>query len=670
MKYPLKISNKLFKYPVVSVAALMILFSAFTCITPVIIHNGSMHQEQITGGSSSADTGQGPYLSTIFAEPKICSYIDNHINDAPAQKSVLPPLTSGGNHEIYMFITTGFPLPIRFTAFNADCREPSILFDDFPAVVFASNADGDYDIYITNPIIEDNLNITNNNAEDRQPTVLIDEVGPPMMAFASNMDGNFDIYLMNLDTGAITNLTSNHATNLSPYLFIDDDGPATFMVYASNIDGDYDIYMMNLFTSEIVNLTANDADDLEPSVYVPLLLGAPLMAFSSNADGDYEIYIMDLDTREIEKVTDNNADDRQPDIGFIDEEFIFLTFISDIDGNYDVYLMDPETCELFNMTDNNADNQNPRWNLTDGFPWAMVFVSDSQSRQISTATGTGIAKLQSDKGYFMTLNVAATTDCPPMPGYSFPHGFFGFEIWLYDLAYLINPSPIVVTITLPSNMPVGTQYWKCLNGVWVDLTPLLGDNDGDNILTLTLTDGGLGDGDGEENFVITDPGGPAVLTSSQKTSYLDLDKSSPQMEEHRLLLPADLNIKYLNVQPQQARVDEPVIVYANITNSGDETGNYIATLKINGKMEQVQQGQIKGHSAIPLKFTVYKDKPGNYSVDVNGQQSSFTLIDSIKTIDSARNLLIIVLAVCSVLIIVLLILLLRRNSNRSEIYPE
>ena len=32
-------------------------------------------------------------------------------------------------------------------------------------------------------------------------------------------------------------------------------------------------------------------------------------------------------------------------------------------------------------------------------------------------------------------------------------------------------------------MPVGTQYWKCINGQWVDVTSLLGDNDGDNVLT-------------------------------------------------------------------------------------------------------------------------------------------------------------------------------------------
>ena len=35
-----------------------------------------------------------------------------------------------------------------------------------------------------------------------------------------------------------------------------------------------------------------------------------------------------------------------------------------------------------------------------------------------------------------------------------------------------------------------------MNGSWVDVTSLLGHNDGDNVLTLTLRDGGPGDADG------------------------------------------------------------------------------------------------------------------------------------------------------------------------------
>ena len=94
-------------------------------------------------------------------------------------------------------------------------------------------------------------------------------------------------------------------------------------------------------------------------------------------------------------------------------------------------------------------------------------------------------------------------DAPPL---DFPHGFFSFTIEGLALG-----GTAVVTITLPDNVPIDTQYWKYHNNNWIDVTSLLGDNDGDNVLTLTLTDGGLGDSDGIANGEITDPGGPGQL---------------------------------------------------------------------------------------------------------------------------------------------------------------
>jgi len=56
---------------------------------------------------------------------------------------------------------------------------------------------------------------------------------------------------------------------------------------------------------------------------------------------------------------------------------------------------------------------------------------------------------------------------------------------------------------------VGTQYWKYHTPEgWYQIP--MGDDDGDNVITIELTDGGLGDDDGEANGVIVDAGGPAI----------------------------------------------------------------------------------------------------------------------------------------------------------------
>jgi hypothetical protein len=73
-------------------------------------------------------------------------------------------------------------------------------------------------------------------------------------------------------------------------------------------------------------------------------------------------------------------------------------------------------------------------------------------------------------------------------------------------------------MTYPSNVPVGAQYWKVIGGTWTDVTSLLGDDDGDNILTLTITDGGLGDADFMADGEINDPGGVGFVSTSTITS--------------------------------------------------------------------------------------------------------------------------------------------------------
>ena len=126
---------------------------------------------------------------------------------------------------------------------------------------------------------------------------------------------------------------------------------------------------------------------------------------------------------------------------------------------------------------------------------------------VQTSTGTGAAQLASDKGLIEDLAAVAEETLAPegKPDLDFPHGFFSFNIT--GLTPCASET-VVVTITLPSAVPATTQYWKCHDGTWLDVTSLLGDNDGDNVLTLTLTDGGLGDDDGECNGEIVDDGGP------------------------------------------------------------------------------------------------------------------------------------------------------------------
>jgi hypothetical protein len=277
-----------------------------------------------------------------------------------------------------------------------------------------------------------------------------------------------------------------------------------------------------------------------------------------------------------------------------------------------------------------------------------------QTREISTATGTGTATFTTNGGAINSLTASAAVPCGSLAGYSFPQGFFSFKI-----TNITPGSTVTVTIKFPSNIPANSQYWKCSNGQWVNVTSLVGDNDGDNILTLTITDGGPGDADGVANGVISDPGGPVVPLAGAISGGNSSSSAIPELFQGN---PAKLSVKYLNVQPQRVQVNQPAIIYANIANSGDESGSYTATLKINGQVEETKTGIVEGHAAVPLKFEIIEGDPGVYQVDVNGQQTQFTVIADNNAGISPQTVFLIGIIVCAIGALIAAIFLIRRRN--------
>jgi uncharacterized repeat protein (TIGR01451 family) len=144
----------------------------------------------------------------------------------------------------------------------------------------------------------------------------------------------------------------------------------------------------------------------------------------------------------------------------------------------------------------------------------------------------------------------------------------------------------------------------------------------------------------------------------------NIDTSSPYSLPDRLVTStANMVVTNLNVQPTQAQAIQPVTIYANIANRGDESGSYTATLKINGQIEETRTGRVGGRTAVPLQFVVSKDKPGIYTVDINGQQASFTILGDggNKFSTAAINWSLVGFILCSVIAIILLGLLIHRR---------
>jgi hypothetical protein len=140
-----------------------------------------------------------------------------------------------------------------------------------------------------------------------------------------------------------------------------------------------------------------------------------------------------------------------------------------------------------------------------------ITINVSGVSAVASSTGTGSVSFVSSNGVISSLE-AINPDNPSLPSgkplMAFEHGLFSFVI-----SGIAPGSSSVVTITYPSPVPVGTQYWKVNSTTWTNATSLIGDNDGDNTLTLTITDGGFGDADGIVNGEISDPSGAGTPTA-------------------------------------------------------------------------------------------------------------------------------------------------------------
>jgi Tol biopolymer transport system component len=146
------------------------------------------------------------------------------------------------------------------------------------------------------------VNLTNHPARDQSPSWSPDGT---RIAFASDRDGNFEIYVMNSYGVGATRLTENLESDRYPAWSPD----GTRIAFASSTDGKGEIYVMNADGSGLARLTDNPALDTMPT-WSP---DSARIAFVSFRDGDGEIYMMNADGSGVTRMTERSGHDRGPD---------------------------------------------------------------------------------------------------------------------------------------------------------------------------------------------------------------------------------------------------------------------------------------------------------------------------------------------------------------------
>jgi len=225
---------------------------------------------------------------------------------SPDGKRIAFASNRNGNFDIYIMNEDGTSVN-NLTNNPADDRHPTWSTDG-EWIAFTTNRDGNQEIYKIKIDGSEVINLTNSLSEDYQPDwfqekgVILSQ--DEWIAFTSNRDGNQEIYIMKSDGSEPLNLTNNLADDFQP----SGSPQGGRIAFSSNRDGNQEIYLMFLDGSEQLNITNSLAEDYEPT-WAP---DGNWLCFTTNRDGNLELYISRVDGTEQWNLTNNPAEDTSP----------------------------------------------------------------------------------------------------------------------------------------------------------------------------------------------------------------------------------------------------------------------------------------------------------------------------------------------------------------------
>ncbi|MBN2048735.1 MAG: PD40 domain-containing protein [Anaerolineaceae bacterium] len=168
----------------------------------------------------------------------------------------------------------------------ADQQPVDEAYDEIGALLF-SMTDGQYQhLFVYHPQYLPLSRLTNGRWNDLHPSFSPDGT---KIAYASNQNGQWDIYILDLVEYQLTQVTNTPAYDGSPTWSPD----GLWLAYESNQNNNLDVFVQAIGASsdEAIRLTSDPAPDTSPA-WSP---SGRLIAFMSLRSGDEEIWLADLD---------------------------------------------------------------------------------------------------------------------------------------------------------------------------------------------------------------------------------------------------------------------------------------------------------------------------------------------------------------------------------------
>ncbi len=277
---------------------------------------------------------------------------------------------------------------------------------------------------------------------------------------------------------------------------------------------------------------------------------------------------------------------------------------------------------------------------------------------VEVSTHVGNVTIISNVGKIVDLKALNISEVPRrgMRRLTYPFGFFSFKV------VGIKPGQkVTLTIALPSDLPRNSEYWAVGKNGWQRVP--MGSNNGDNVITVTLRDGGVGDEDGVANGVIVHIGGPGVdnvppilKPSPRNGTVLNSTKVSVSLTSDENLSSAKLYVEVWNGKGwnltcvnmtgngRNWSAEVPVgmdTVVKYWVNGSDVYGNENSTkpvcVVIAGYPPVIESLRFpkvvkQGGKAVAV-FKVYEKAPGVYKVFRNGKLIAYGRYECLKPVE-------------------------------------
>ena len=94
----------------------------------------------------------------------------------------------------------------------------------------------------------------------------------------------------------------------------------------------------------------------------------------------------------------------------------------------------------------------------------------------------------------------------------------------------------------------------------------------------------------------------------------------------RALAPASFSTDDFVLSASEAAIGETITASVLVTNSGEMTGDFSVSLKVNGITKETKKITLAGGESERVSFSTVEASAGSYSVDVGGFSSQFTVL--------------------------------------------